>query len=236
MWSTLPADVDAFLHTCIHGLSTIGGGKVTRPYGPAVHGTAANDLLQFDYLEIAEASTGEKYVLMLRDDHSNYCWFFSFAGTAAENSAHAIIDWCAAFRFPQQLMSDGPTHFRNEFLCLVAKGFRLPHHFTLPYAPWSNGGIECLGKELLRVFRAVVSELRLDHSYWPDLLPLVQSAIKNAPSPQCGNVSPVTAITVLVSTPPIATFYRSRTQTAVTISELNREHALNVEELCKKIA
>lgn len=42
---------------------------MVRPYGPAVHGTVPNDLLQFDYIEVALAATGEKYVLMLREDH-----------------------------------------------------------------------------------------------------------------------------------------------------------------------
>ena len=132
--------------------------KIPRPFGPAVHGTKPNDLLQFDYIEIAPGSNGEKYVLMLRDDHSNYAWFFPTADTSAEQAATAIIDWCAAFGVPKMLMSDGPTHFKNETLGRLAKSLRVPHHFTLPYSPWSNGGIERLGKELLRIFRSVTSE------------------------------------------------------------------------------
>lgn len=70
---------------------------MARPFGPAVHGTTRNHLLQLDYILITAAATGEKYVLMLRDDHSNYRWFFAFADTSAENPAHAIIDCSAAF-------------------------------------------------------------------------------------------------------------------------------------------
>eukprot|EP00171_Calliarthron_tuberculosum_P004016 IDg4016t1 len=33
----------------------------------------------FDYIEIAPSQTEDKYVLMLRDDHSDYKWFFSFS-------------------------------------------------------------------------------------------------------------------------------------------------------------
>ena len=88
-----------------HCLSTQGGEKVPRPFGPAVHGTAPNDLVQFDYIEIGPSNTGEKYVLMVRDDHSDYKWFFPFANTNAENAAIAIIDWCAAFTVPKSLMS-----------------------------------------------------------------------------------------------------------------------------------
>ena len=125
---------------------------------------------------------------MLRDDHSGYQWFFPFATTAAENAANEIIDWCAAFGVPQGLMSDGPTHFRNETMLLIAKGLRVPHHFTLPYTPWRYGTVERLGKELVRALRATVSEFQMRYEEWPDLLPLVQSALNNAPSTARDNI------------------------------------------------
>ena len=121
---------------------------------------------------------------MLRDDHSGNCWFFAFPGTIAGNAATAIIDWSAVFGVPDALMSDGPRHFPNETMRLIAKGLRVPYHFTLPYCPWSNGAIERLGKELLRIARAVTAELQMDFDEWPDILPLLQSAINNAPSAQ----------------------------------------------------
>ena len=173
-WSTAASDVRSFVRACIHFLSTVGVGKVPRPFGPSVHGTAPNDLLQFAYIELGPSTDGCKYVLMLRDDHSDYKWFFAFSDTSAENAAHAIIDWCAAFGVPKGLMSDGPTHFKNETVRAVTRGLKVPHHFTLPYTPWSNGAVERLGKELLRVFRSIVSELQMKFEEWPDLLPVVQ--------------------------------------------------------------
>jgi len=47
-WSTLREDVRDFVRACIHCVSTVGGDKVPRPFGPAFHGTSANDLLQFE--------------------------------------------------------------------------------------------------------------------------------------------------------------------------------------------
>lgn len=135
MWSTVAGDIKTFVASCIHCLSSTGGGRVPRPYDPVAHGTDPNDLLQFDYIEIAPADTGEKYVLMLRDDHSSYCWLFAFVDTLAANAARAINDWCAALGVPKALMSDGPTHFKNETIRLIEKGLRVPHHFTPPYTP-----------------------------------------------------------------------------------------------------
>jgi len=236
LWSTMTSDVRSFVRACIHCLSTTGGGKIPRPFGPSAHGTKANDLLQFDYIELGPSTNGEKYVLMLRDDHSDYKWFFAFADTSAENAAQAIIDWSAAFGVPNGLISDGPTRFKNETVRRVAKGLKVPHHFTLPYAPWRNGAVERLGKELLRVFRAAVSELQMRFEEWPDLLPVVQSVLNNAPSPQRGNISPITAFTGMDATPPIATILRTDTATPVTVAEAQRERLFNNEALKSRLA
>lgn len=162
-WSTITEHVHTFVAASNHCLSTMGGGNVPRPYGLAVHGTAFNDLLQFDYLEISKAILREKYILMLRDDHSNYCRRFAFPDTSAENAARPIIDWSAAFGVPSESMSYRPTHFKNGTVRLVTKGLSVPHHFTLLYISWSSGGIERLVEVLLRTFRPVTSELQLAH-------------------------------------------------------------------------
>lgn len=173
---------------------------------------------------------------MLRDDHSDYKWFFCFPNTDAENAAHAIIDWCAANGTPGGLMSDGPTHFKNETVRLVSKGLKTPHHFTLPYCPWSNGAVERLGRELLRVLRSLISELQMDQKEWPDLIPIVQSVLNNSPSPHRGNVCPLTAFMGRDPTAPVNTFLRSTTATPVTITDAQLESKLNAEELVKLCA
>lgn len=77
--------------------------------------------------------------------------------TSPETAANSLLDWSAAFGVPLQLMADGPTHFKKETIRLLTKGLSTPHHFTIPYCPWSNGAIERLGKEILQVARAVLS-------------------------------------------------------------------------------
>lgn len=59
------------------------GPKRLRPFGPAFHGTSANDLLPFDNIEVAPSNynTRDKHVLMWRDDHADYKWVFLSAMT-----------------------------------------------------------------------------------------------------------------------------------------------------------
>lgn len=230
-WSTLSADVNLFTKACIHCLSTTGGETVPRPFGPALHGTKPNDLIQFDYIELGVSNTGEKHVLMLRDDHSGYCWFYPCPDQTAESTANALLDWCAAFGAPSAFMSDSPTHFKNETIRLLTKGLQSRHHFTLPYCPWSNGAVERLGNELLRIFRAVLSETQLPKDEWPQLLPIFQSAINNSPSPARSNIAPITAFTGAPPSRPIDTFMRAIDSTPVTLTEAQTERELNINSL-----
>lgn len=73
-----------------------------------------NDLEQFDYIEIVPGTDGDKYVLMLRDDHSDYKWLFAFDNTFASNAAISNLDWAADFWVPKFLMSDRPMHFKTR--------------------------------------------------------------------------------------------------------------------------
>lgn len=230
-WSTLPEDIALFTKSCIHCLSTTGGETVPRPFGPALHGTKPNDLVQFDYIELGKSCTDEKYVLMLRDDHSGYCWLYPSTDQTAESTANALLDWCAAFGAPSSFMSDGPTHFKNETIRLLTKGLQSCHHFTLPYCPWSNGAVERLGKELLRIARALLSETQRPKNEWPQLLPIFQSVINNSPSPVRNNIAPITAFTGAPTSRPIDTFIRTTDSSVVTITDLLRERTVNVDNL-----
>jgi len=227
-WTTITEDVDAFIKGCIHCLSTLQGKKIPRPFGPAVHGTYANDLVQFDFLEIAPGRDGVKYILMVRDDFSSFCWLFPFANANSANTCEALLEWCSTFNVPSMFMSDQGTHFKNEVLRRLCRALRVPHHFTLPHTPWSNGAVERLGREVLRVFRATASELRMPFSDWPDLVPLVQSSLNNSPSPQRGNKAPITIFIGAEPRPAISTFLRHETGRLVSISDAAREQSFNL--------
>lgn len=125
---------------------------------------------------------------MLWDDHSDYKCSPAFPKTSSGNAASAIIDWVVVFGAPKSFISDVPTHFKNNTPRRVSKDFKFPLHFTLPYCPSSNGAIKRLGMELLRVLRAVVSELQMYTDEWPEIFPLVQSTFINFPSTQRRNL------------------------------------------------
>lgn len=144
--------------------------------------------------------------------------------------------WFAAFGVPNGLMSDGPTHFRNETVRLVFEGLRVPHHFTLPYNSCSNGAFGQIGKELLRVFRSIVSELRMDFADWTSIIPIIQSVLNQSPSPHRSNNSPVTVFMGIEPTPPIKTFIRSVDGNPVTLTDVKLELSTNTRKLMECVA
>lgn len=117
-WTTLPDEIALLVQSCIHCVSTTGGEKVPRPFGPALHGTIPNDLFQFDYIELGDSETGDKYILMVREDHSGYSWLYPATTTNAKTAEIALLDWSPAFGAPTGLMLDGPAHLKNETIRL----------------------------------------------------------------------------------------------------------------------
>lgn len=224
-------DVDLFVSSCIHCLSTTEGGNLSRPIVPALFGTKPNDLIQFDYIILGSSRTGPKYVLMVCDNHRGYAWFYPASNTDSETTPNVSLDWRATVGVPQGLMSYGSSHFNNESLRLRAKGPQSTHHFTLPYCPWANGSIKRLGKKLFCVARVFLSEHQMRHDDWPQLVSLFQSALKNAPSPQPRNIAPITAFTGRPASHHVTTSLRSSDCHPISVTAAQLEAAGNVSSL-----
>lgn len=88
-----------------------------------------------------------------------------------------------------------------------------------------------LEKNVLRITRALLSELQLRPDSWPDLVPLFQSAINQSLSPQRGDISLLTAFTGRRPSPSIATFLRSDNSAPVIITAVQYEKAFNTTQI-----
>jgi hypothetical protein len=58
-----------------------------------------------------------------------------------------------------------------------AEELKAKHHFTTENCPWSNGTIESTCKQVMRAFRAVLSELKMYADEWPEVVDMVQSVL-----------------------------------------------------------
>ena len=128
-------------------------------------------------------------------------------------------------------MTDGDTHFRNDTVRLLTRGLRIPHHFTLPYTPWSNGAVERLGKKISRIFRATLSDYRMAESEWPSLVPLPQHALSSSPSARRKDFAPITISTGLKPTGPLLTMKIPSSRTIISIKEAELQINLETNKL-----
>lgn len=126
-------------------------------------------------------------------------------------------------------------HFKNKPLRLLGKTLRIPHHFTPLYFSSSNGAVERIGRELLRVARALLSDRVLIPDTCPDTFPIFQSALNNSRSCHPASNAPISAFTGMGPPLPIKTFM-SNMSGPVVVSDLIHERTLNVAGIHMSLA
>lgn len=90
------------------------------------------------------------------------------------------------------LLSDQGSHFKNSAIEDLRHSQRAYHHFTAARYPWAK---EVVSKELLRVFRALASELRIHLRDWPRLCFLGAIRPKPVSVAVLGGEAPVSVMT-----------------------------------------
>lgn len=89
-------------------------------------------------------------------------------------------------------------NFQNETVRLVFSGLKTKHNFIIPYNLWTNWVIWRLKKEVMRVFKPLLSELRMEHSECLKILKPVQYALKNKLSSRNKNQDPIEILNDLI--------------------------------------
>jgi len=69
------------------------------------------------------------------------------------------------------------------------------HHFTTANSPKTNGTVERVNREIMKVLRSLVSEFKISWNEWASTLPLVQSALNNYKSASLAGQAPFTVFT-----------------------------------------
>lgn len=73
-WESLKEDVESFLSSRIHSLSTEGGERTSQALGSTLHGNVPNEIIYFDYCYVGKGKHGHHYILILKDDLTSYSW------------------------------------------------------------------------------------------------------------------------------------------------------------------
>lgn len=190
-WEGLEEDIKAFVQGCLVCLLSASGEKIRRPLGSQVHADRVGELLHFDYLYVGESSNLKTYILILKDDFSGYCFLRACEKADAETTAEVLMEYFTTFVPVLSWFSDQGTHFKNEVMEILSKSLGAKHKFSTPYVPWSNGTVEAVCKQALRVMRALSAEFKIPESDWPTTVPAIQCIINNSPTRRLGGRAPI---------------------------------------------
>ena len=139
------------------------------------------------FLYFGLSTTGQLYVLILRDDFSSVVWLFSGSTADSGTAVDAIAQWIGTFVCIDWIVSDQGSQFKNKFMEAFRKWFRFSHQFTTAYTSWANGTVERVCREVKRACMTLVSEWRLSPREWPSVTECVLSILNQVPLKRLGN-------------------------------------------------
>ena len=160
-WTTVASDVKTFCETCLH-CSVNYPQIMPRPYSETLHANKRNQVLHYDFLYIGSMNPDYQYVLVIKDDFSNYVELIKCKSADHKVVVEALLHWYSRLGIPEIHVSDNASHFKNQVIKELNRQMSIKHHYTIAYAPWTNGTVEVVNKTLLEIMRALCSEMRID--------------------------------------------------------------------------
>jgi hypothetical protein len=151
-------------------------------------------LLRVDFLYMgapsARASHRYRWLLCLRDDFSSYTMLFPAVACEADTAVRAILHWFSLFGVVRHIASDRGSSFLCDVTRQLTAALRVDWQYVTAYAHRANGGIERAHRDVLAVVRSLTSEWQLSTDAWPDLIPVVVSALNALSTRRLGGHSP----------------------------------------------
>jgi hypothetical protein len=172
-------------------------------------------------------------LLLLKDDLSGYLWLVPCRTADAAATVDALMRWFAVFGVVLLWISDRGRHFKNETVQRVQEELKAKHHFTAANCPWSNGTIESACKQVMRAFRAVLSELKIYADKRPEVLNLVQSALNNSLSTRLNKRTPMQVFSGQTETTPLALMLKDNVPVNAPLDFIKAQKLMEVEKMSK---
>jgi transposase InsO family protein len=238
-WPSILRDISVFCRTCLQCQYTRGGKTVPRPHLNTFFPTRPNQQLHFDFFYVRDATSSAPetptYVLVILDAYSRFVWLHAATNADAVTTVNAILQWFALFGKAQRFVSDQGSHFHNELLTLLEQRCLVQHHFTVAHAPWSNGRVERVNRELRELLSALITESRLDADCWPELLPVINFIINNTPTATLAGHSPAQVFIGHAPNSPLDIIFKPSMREFATVNPTSAEIIAQVSKLQQEL-
>ena len=195
-WHGLPEFVKQFCMSCLHCIKT----KDKNDVVPRIMGNKEPskrlEEITADYLYIGptKITTNEgtveqeyKYILVIKDVYSRYTRLFPATTTNAEIMAEALIEWIHLFKSPSILRTDSATHFMNRVASVLENTYGYKQKFTIPYSAWTNGSVERVMPEVIKLIKLVCKN---NLGTWPNYLDQISGILNDTKSKTLGGLTP----------------------------------------------
>ena len=119
----------------------------------------------------SRSDRGNRYVIVLTDNLSEYVFAAAKPDCSADTAASFLLDsFILLHGAPERLITDNGTHFNNNLLHAVTTSLRIAHAFSVAYHPQTNGQVERFNA----TFAAQLAKYaNADHSDWALFLPSI---------------------------------------------------------------
>lgn len=230
-WKEMKQDVQIFCKACLLCIQEKDGTISPRILGQNMHADEPNTLLHFDYLSMQESNMGYKYILVLKDDASQFVELIPCQNATANEAVRGILSWFARYGIVTKWVTDQGAHFKNELVRLVEDYIGAEHHFTPSYYPWINGTVERVMREILKVFKKLSQEINIDLKEWPMILPVIQMALNMHRSKNRANHNSIELFTGRVTTGMIGLVLKESEHDVIKVPWTEEEWSRNIEQL-----
>lgn len=183
---TTEADFYAFVQSYLVCVLSGTGTGVLHLLGKQRHPKKVNELIHFDFLFVGEARSGPQYNLIVKDDFSGYLFLCSNEKSDASSAAGVFMEYFSTFVSVPEWYSDQGPHFCNELTEIMANSMGAKHRLPTACVPWSNGTVEAVCKEVLRVMHVFSLEFDVSEADWTKMIPAIQSIVNNSLSRRLG--------------------------------------------------
>lgn len=131
---------------------------------------------------------GSKYVLIIKEGISFihiYIYFYnrlcSCNNADSDDATTAFGKWIVSFAGMDWLAADQGSHFNSSLMKNLTDHIHIIHHFTTAYFCWSTGTAERECRDVIRILRALLWELRMSIGQCPAELDNIQRIMNHFP-------------------------------------------------------
>ena len=128
-----------------------------------------------------------KYILVIKCIRTRFVKLIPCTNANADVMAEALIEWIHLFKAPEILRTDQGTHFINNVLSQIENVYGYKHKFTIPYSAWTNGSVERVMPEIIKLIKLICKD---DLGTWPNHCDQIGGILNDTKSKTLGNQTP----------------------------------------------